>query len=274
MGADRRVKTASGTIVGRGAPGADRAVIELALAGEPRVGAIEIGGARVFVKASALRGSAARRHALRKRLAGLPLPRVREYENLRWLRARIFQAPRPLAAAVLWRGGLPRFQVLMLEELSGVANLDHVLPGESPAERLALARELGSEVGRMHSLGFIHRDLFPRNLLVLSPENPRRIVFVDAWRAAPGASLRGPAYDLGCLFLEGAELWSEEEQQSLLDAYAASRKAQGRPAKPRLLHSARRERARLLARLIAEPRRLGGAAPPGPWSAELHWPRG
>ena len=125
----------------------------------------------------------------------------------------------------------------------------------------------------MHALGFIHRDLFPRNLLVLAPTAARRIVFVDGWRAAPHASLRGPAYDLACLLLEGMDLWSTPEQQTLLEAYVRARVDHGRPARRDLLPAARRHREALLVRLQREPVRLRGQALPGPWNEELRWPR-
>ncbi|MDA1266232.1 MAG: hypothetical protein O2816_14215 [Planctomycetota bacterium] len=232
---------------------------------------IEVDGARLFAKGGPLAPRAARRHALRQRVLRAALPRVREYENLRWLRERVFQAPQPFAAAVLWSRGLPRFQVLVLEEVRDASTLDLALSDASLPERAALAQELGGEVGRMHALRFVHRDLFARNLLVVPREAHRRLVFIDAWRARPGRSLRGPAYDLACLFLEGAELWSEDEQRLLLDAYAASRAAQGSEVESDLMRRITREREGLLARLRRAPARLGGRAMPGPW--RLDWSR-
>ncbi|MDB2577348.1 lipopolysaccharide kinase InaA family protein [Planctomycetota bacterium] len=290
MGADQRIRLAEGTLVLRGTEEAKRDLVQLVEAHAPRsfTGVTEADRAPVFAKASPLRGAAARRHALR-RLWGQPLPRVREYENLRWLAEHAFQVPRALAAGALWRGGLPRYQALILEEVSGAQELDAALAGkldgppnsagESPLERAddesrrSLARELGGEVGRMHALGFIHRDLFPRNLLVLPPTAAQRIVFVDAWRAAPNASLRGPAYDLACLLLEGMDLWSTPEQQVLLEAYVRARVDHGRPARRDLLPAARRHREALLVRLQREPVRLRGQALPGPWNEALRWPR-
>ena len=290
MGADQRMRLEGGTLVLWGTTEAKRDLIRLVEARAPRpfTGVVEPGGAPVFAKASPLSGSAARRHALR-RLWGQPLPRVREYENLRWLAERGFQVPRALAAGALWRGGLPRYQALILEQLSGVQELDAAL-GSAPeslddriedrpltsadeGSRRNLARELGGEVGRMHALGFIHRDLFPRNILVLPPTAARRLVFVDSWRAAPHASLRGPAYDLACLLLDGMDLWSTPEQQLLLEAYVRARVDHGQPARRDLLPAARRHRGALLARLLREPVRLRGQPPPGPWNERLRWPR-
>ena len=272
MGADRRITVAGGVLVLRGAPEAERALTELVNTHEPRplTGLVELGGARVFVKASPLTGRTSRRYALR-RLLGLLLPRVQEYENLRWLAARVFQVPRPFAAGILWRGGLPRYQVLIVEEVQGAQELDAALADTGEAGRRALATELGAEVARMHALGFVHRDLFARNLLVLPPSADRRLVFVDGWRAAPHASLRGPAYDLACLFLEGMDLWSAGEQQLLLDTYAQARADHGRAAGD-LLPKTRRERDALLRRMEREPGRLRGQERPGPWNEDLRWP--
>jgi tRNA A-37 threonylcarbamoyl transferase component Bud32 len=275
MGTDRTLTTAAGRVLLRGVPQLDARILEW-IESHGREGRVlseltRAGQARLFVKGSALRGKAAVRHGLRRRLLGRPLPRVREYENLRWLEARIFQVPPPRAAAVLWSGGLPRYQLLVTAEVRGAVPLGEALPGEDPAGRSSLARELGREVGRMHALGFVHRDLFPRNLLVLPKGAGRRLVFLDAWRAGPHASLRGPAYDLGCLFLEGADLWTDPEQQQLIEAYVAARQSEGHRTPADLLPRARREREGLIRRLRAEPARLRGATLPGPWRAELRW---
>ena len=83
----------------------------------------------------------------------------------------------------------------------------------------------------------------------------------------------GKEAGLACLFLEGMDLWSEPEQQVLLDAYVQARADHGRPANRDLLPSTRRNREALLARLRREPGRLRGQDPPGPWNEELRWPR-
>ena len=109
--------------------------------------------------------------------------------------------------------------------------------------------ELADEVARMHALHFVHRDLYPRNLLVRGPDRARRIVFLDAWRGGARLQLRGPAYDLGCLFLHLPEWLSVERQQRLFERYLAQRAIQGKPAEAAPLRRALiRERATQRAR--------------------------
>lgn len=271
MGPDRELELPTGRLILRGAHGADEALAELVQTEERSfLGPFTIRGpvrdSVVFAKASALSPRSGRRHKWRKRLLRAEFPRVQEYENLRWLNARLFQAPHAYSAGVLWRDGLPRYQAILMERMEGVASFEEAWAEADGAERNRLLTELGAEVGRMHALRFVHRDLFPRNLLVAAPEAHRRLIFLDGWRAAPGLSLRGPGYDLACLFLEGAESWDEDQQATLWNAYLESREEQGRPAGSGLLVSAQRAREGLLRRLRREPARLRGGAMPGPWT--------
>jgi aminoglycoside/choline kinase family phosphotransferase len=121
----------------------------------------------------------------------------------------------------------------------------------------------------MLALRFVHHDLYPRNLLVAPADAPRRVVFLDAWAGGPAPQWRGPAYDLACFFLEGAELLTRGEQESFLDAYFAERAAQDRPVtRHALLHVARCDRAALRRQLERDPARLRGAPlPRADWPA-------
>jgi tRNA A-37 threonylcarbamoyl transferase component Bud32 len=221
-----------------------------------------------WFKGEPLRGKAAWRHGVRSRLLRLHLPRVNEFHNLGWLARRSFQVAPPLAAGVLFRAGLPRYQFLVTSEIRDARTLRQFLVDEEIGREEVLA-ELAREVGRMHAVGFVHRDLFPRNVLVLPPRRARgRIVFIDAWRGGPRSQLRGPAHDLGCLFLHGPELLRGGEPALLFDAYVSARGAQGRGVEARsFLRAVRRARRRLRRRLEDDPRRLGGAPlPPLEWS--------
>jgi len=192
---------------------------------------VRIAGLDLYLKAGTLRGRAAVRHALRRRLFRKPAPRLREHANLAWLRARGFAAPEPLLAGVLVRRGLPRLQLLATRWVDLARPLGAVLASSSSPDRTALLRRLGADVGRLHALGFVHRDLFFRNLLVAST-SPPTLVFLDAWRGGPTTLPRpgrGPAYDLACLLLEGAAALSPEEQRELLTAYGAARSRPGHP---------------------------------------------
>ena len=119
-----------------------------------------------WFKGSTLTGKAMWRHRARQLFLRAPLPRVNEYQNLEWLAARLFRVPRPLAAGVFARGGLPRYQFLVTERIQSTQTLREHFADAAPATRKRALATLAREAARMHSLGFIHRDLYPRNLLV------------------------------------------------------------------------------------------------------------
>ena len=252
------------------------AAVELCarLAGEGRVGrALRLDAGEVWVKAGALRGKSRLRHGARALLLRRPPPRAAEYHNLRWLARHLFRVPRPVAAVSFWRGALPAYQALLLELVPGARPLHERLPELAGAERDALLAELAREAARMHALGFAHRDLYLRNVLVRpaadAPGDPRRLVFLDAWSGGPRRGARGAPRDLACLLLEGANLLARDEQLQLLERYLAERAAQGRPAaRESLLARTASERARLLRRIAREPARWRLSEPPRAWA----WP--
>jgi tRNA A-37 threonylcarbamoyl transferase component Bud32 len=164
------------------------------------------------------------RHLLLRR----PLPRVSEFANLTWLRGHSFEAPAPLAAGVLFRHGVPRWQFLITREIPAAASLDQLLESEDPCCEAVLL-ELADEVARLHALGFVHRDLFPRNLLVRAESATRRLVFLDAWRGGPRWQLRGSAYDLAGLLLHLSRWLDSATEATWLERYAEQRAVQGRP---------------------------------------------
>lgn len=230
-------------------------------------GFVELLGQRAYFKASPLRGAPRARHALRELALRGRIPRVQEYFNLCWLSERLFQTPLPLAAGVLRRAGLPTYQWLLTREVPKARTLREELESERDGgARLALLAELAREVARMHALRFVHRDLFPRNLLVGPRALPRRIFFLDAWRGGCRLQLRGPAYDLACLYLRASELMTREEERAFLALYTSARAALGRPHPGELARAVVRERAGLVRRLERNPELLRGRALP-----ELEW---
>lgn len=233
--------------------------------GERRGEALDFDGERAYLKGGPLMGKASLRHGLRAVLLRRSPPRLREAANLRWLGSHDFQAPAPLVAGLLSRRGLPRYQFLLTRWVDGARTLERVLDEDTPKARRPILEELAREVARMHASGFVHRDLFPRNLLALGPESKRRVFFLDAWAGGPGTGLRGPAYDLACLFLE-ADRFEPEEQRTMLETYCAALTAEGQPAPGRLLTRVARNRQGLLRRLAREPARLRGRPMPGPWT--------
>ena len=234
---------------------------------EPRSEAIEFLGEPAWLKSDAFPPRAALRHALRGLLLRRPLPRVAEYGNLRWMRERLFQAAEPLAAGSVSRAGLPRRQFLITRRIADATTLRVFLERgeEDPA---AVLGELAAETARLHALRFVHRDLFPRNLLVRGPEAPRRVVFLDAWRGGARFQLRGAAYDLACFFLSAPDLLTQGAQRAFFERYLAQRAVQGRPARAGpLLAAVVRERTALFEQLERAPhRRRGRPLPPRDWT--------
>lgn len=224
--------------------------------------AVDLANVRAWFKGSHLRGKALLRNALKQRILRRPAHRVREYENLAWLRERLFQAPKPLAAGVLLRHGFPTYQFLAAELLEDVVTLDQAL-AQGGDGRAGLLDELARELARMHALHFEHHDLFMRNLLVAPAGAPRRIHFTDCWRGGPSKSLRTAAYDLGCLFLEAAGMLDAGEQRAFLERYFAERAQHGKPPpRDKLLDAAAKVRAGWLARVKKDPSRWRLADPP------------
>ena len=219
-----------------------------------------LSGVRVVFKAGPLRGKAAWRHGLRG-VFGIQAPRLAEFENLAWLRARLFRAPRPVAAGALWTRGTLRYQFLATEKVDA-APLDRWF--EEPHEdRARVLSTIARETARLHALAFVHRDLYLRNLLW----NDEGLWFLDAWRGGARPGLRGPATDLACFLLQGTEVLDEDEIERFLRDYFAERERQGRPAEPSaFLESVAKERARLRRRLERRPEERRGAPLPESWT--------
>jgi len=238
--------------------------------GRSRCVAVEAAGGKAWFKGSAYRGKARWRHALRGVLLGAPAPRLAELLNLAWLRAHGFGAPEPLAAGVFARGPLPRYQFLLTRDVPGAVPLRERLEHDAdPAARERLIDALAGEVARLHELGFRHRDLFPRNVLVAgAPDTPAapQLVFLDAWRGGLGPQLRGTDHDVACLLLHGALWLSPREQARFLTLYLRGRGVTEPDRERRFLARVRRERAALVRRWQRSGGRTDTPEPPADWT--------
>ncbi len=191
----------------------------------------------VYLKGGRLRGRSSLRHGLRHWLLRRSVPRLAEFETLKAWRGAGFAAARPLLGAVAWRRGLPIAQLLATEHVERAGGFRALLEDRAAADRRPLLELLGRTVGTLHARGFVHGDLYPRNLLYRQGRR-REIVFLDARRGAGKESLRserGPARDLGCFFLHAAGWLSDVEQRGFLDAYVEGRGAGHAPARTELL---------------------------------------
>lgn len=219
-----------------------------------------IGGAELYVKGTPFPRRSRLRHTLRRRVLRRALPRLSEFENLRWLRANGFHAPEPVVAGAFWRAGVPRYQFLATHWVAHALPLRGALAAATSAQRGAITIALARDLARLHAAGFVHRDLYPRNLLVEATGPQYAIVFLDAWRGGERLQLRGAAWDLACLFLEGTSLWTFDEQALLLDEYiAASARAGRSPAPAKLIRAIERARQKLERRAARQ--RRGDLAP-------------
>ncbi|MBL8860600.1 MAG: hypothetical protein JNK02_01190 [Planctomycetes bacterium] len=235
---DRRTPLGALHVVGRQREVLEAAA-ELALerAREPfrGIARVDLAGADAVLKASPFHGKSALRWGLKHAL-GARLPRVNEHHNLSWLHERLFATPEPLAAGALVRRGLPRWQFLLTRHVADARQLGAWLAGGPPAaERRAVLDELAREVGRMHALRFVHRDLWVRNLLVVPPGGLGRLVFLDCWAGGPGPGWRGRGHDLACLESDLRALWTSEEARRWRALYAAERdlgRGTGAPPRP------------------------------------------
>lgn len=202
-------------------------------------------GLSTVAKGGPIRGSAARRHRLRGAFLGAAVPAIQEFDNLAWLRKRLFQAPEPIAAlerrvGLGWkRARRPVAQLLVTRAIEDAEPFDAAWHRSSSARRTALCAELGREVGRMHALRFLHGDLYPRNVLVAPPpasprarHSARALWFLDAWAGGPPSgsrTIRRPAeHDLGCWLADFAPGLEEPYLRTLLDAYLCARDDNGR----------------------------------------------
>ncbi len=238
-----------------------------------------LGDKKVFLKGGPFSKSGAKRHRLRGIFLGAPLPALSEFRALTWLRERLFQAPQPLAALEVRAGfGIGRVrrpiaQLLVTSTVPDAQSFRGAWDESEPAEQARLCRELGTEVGRMHALHFLHADLYPRNVLVTraTPKHDtssRRLWFIDSWAGGPTAwrngSLRRVESDLGTWLADFEPGLMEAPLRELLTSYAQAREDNGRPVadKTRWLASVADARRQELRKLERQRYRLRGATFP------------
>lgn len=150
--------------------------------------------------------------------------RLVEYRNLERLRAAGLLAPRPSVFAEERRFGVMTAHLLLIERIPGAVDLQALLAGGGvPPDRLVeLLWAAGDTVGRMHAAGFIHRDLFTRNLLVTGvPGRDARIWLIDCRKGTWSRwGLYREDYDLGCFDVWAATCLRTDARTAFFAAYA------------------------------------------------------
>lgn len=136
-----------------------------------------------WVKGGRLRLESAVRHGLRRLALGRPFPRLREFENLVWLREHGFLAPRPLLAGLGTSRGRAVLQFLATEWVPDAPSLADLVRLGASSERLVSATtEVGRLLARLHAAGFEHRDAYARNFVLDASGRPW---VLDTWRGGP-----------------------------------------------------------------------------------------
>ncbi|MEE9280845.1 MAG: lipopolysaccharide kinase InaA family protein [Myxococcota bacterium] len=185
-------------------------------------------------------------------------------------------APVPhVLCLALWPVAGPLWSALIgtLEQPDARDLLEVLAATEEPGDRRALARAVGTALGRLHGAGLEHRDLQVRNVLVAGPE--QRIVVVDLDKATfhvPGpVPTRRRAQNLGRLTRSIVKngLWGSQVGRREVAAFVSGYTRGQRPLRRTLRGWLRRERLKLALhrfryRFSRFPRPEPAAAPPRP----------
>jgi len=179
--------------------------------------------------------------------------RLKEFRNLVRLRREGLHAPRPLAFAEERRFGVMTQHLLLLERVPDARDLSAILAdGTLTDERRAdLLFATGRAVGRMHRAGFMHRDLYARNVLVTGEVGRDAVIwFLDCRKGTWSRwQPRREAYDLGCFDLWGATILGPEARVAFFAGY----EREARPASlERLLDATEAYRRQQVARHLSK----------------------
>lgn len=147
-----------------------------------------------------------------------------EWENLQYFQCIGLNAPRLLTYGELRRGLEYIAGAYVMRDIPGAIALPDAMAlpeAKTRAWRQWLLTELGRSVGLLHARGFIHRDLYWRNILV-STQGQLTLYFIDC----PAGSYQwGPFFkygqirDLACLYKDAHQFFSKTELMRLFLAY-------------------------------------------------------
>jgi tRNA A-37 threonylcarbamoyl transferase component Bud32 len=160
-------------------------------------------------------------------LWGAP-PEIREFKNLEFLREKGVPAVKPIAAASETRRGRLVAHALLTEHVPDSLDLARRLatPGdpvrEVPAVRRRTAELIGRHVHRMHQEGFVHRDLFARNVIVRVEEDQPSVWLCDCRRGGPPSLTWKAFHDLATLDGDLKGAMPRTDRLRALSAYAGT----------------------------------------------------
>ncbi len=132
-------------------------------------------------------------------------PCVNEYRVLAWMRENQVPAVRPVAAASRTRRGRLVAHALLTEHVPEARDLQaRLLDPADPLRtdrgaRRRTAELVGRCLHRLHAFGYVHRDVYARNVLVRIEEQGPKIWFLDCRRGGPPSWRSGGWQDLAML---------------------------------------------------------------------------
>lgn len=157
-----------------------------------------------------------------------PAERLVEFRNLARLREIGVGAPRPIVYAEERWCGVMLTHLLAIEKVPDAVDLEKVLAARelSEAQLADLLWAAGDMLGRMHAAGFLHRDFFPRNVLLSGPPSPApRLYTIDCRKGSWSPITVYPkTYDIACFDLWAATHAPIAARTAFYSAYAAAAK--------------------------------------------------
>jgi tRNA A-37 threonylcarbamoyl transferase component Bud32 len=185
-------------------------------------GFAELDGIPVYVKLRRLKPSNKLRQIFRGSAPWTVPPRLVEAQNLQQLAALGLGSVEVLAVGWHRRFGLLERELLVTRKIPNAVDLATLARSPGGAESISLESmlQVGLAVGRMHKLGFRHRDLFLRNIL-LCEDGPH---FIDCRRGSmQGRWTRDFVYDLAAVEKWAASLLSLAQREAFFVGYLSQR---------------------------------------------------